>query len=145
MFICTLSKIVWRTSSNQESLLSDWSALMTPQKAAPWTGCIHFCDSYPIMSSRSFTSVSIFSVWCCSRYLSLWTKRSRHLYYTEQSIWGRDGGGGGRWVLSACRPECLLTFCKVDIRNPWLKPNILIGHMTQFEWQGTIPFFGVIW
>jgi hypothetical protein len=83
---------------------------MTPQKAAPWTGCIHFCNSYPIMSSMSFTSVSIFSVWCCSRYLSLLTKRPWQKsvilikeppqLYTEQSVeslycvWGGGGGVG---------------------------------------------------
>ena len=65
--------------------MSHWRALMTPQKAAPWTGCIHFCDSYPIMSSMSFTSVSIFSVWCCSRYLSLWTKRPRQKSVIKES------------------------------------------------------------
>ena len=65
--------------------MSHWRALMTPQKAAPWTGCIHFCDSYPIMSTMSFTSVSIFSVWCCSRYLSLWTKRPRQKSVIKES------------------------------------------------------------
>jgi hypothetical protein len=33
---------------------------------------------------------------------------------------------------------------KVKIRNPWLKPNILIGHMTQLEWLGKILVFGVL-
>ena len=32
---------------------------------------------------------------------------------------------------------------KVKVRNPWLKQNILLGHMTQFEWQRKIQPFGI--
>jgi hypothetical protein len=47
----------------------DWSALKTPQKAT--LDCMR---SLMIrILSTSLTSVSIFSVCCCSRYLSLWT------------------------------------------------------------------------
>ncbi len=38
----------------------------------PWTVCIHFHDSYPVDISHPLTSVSSFSVCCCSRHLSLW-------------------------------------------------------------------------
>ncbi len=54
-----------------------------------WTE-LTFCDSYPLMSTMSFTSVSIFSVWWYSRYISLWTKRprqkSRRTSTTEQNV-----------------------------------------------------------
>ncbi len=61
---------------------------MTPQKAAPGQDAYIFVIR---ILSMSFTSVSIFSVWCFSRYLSPWTKRSRQ----KSVIKGGVGCGGG--------------------------------------------------
>ncbi len=69
---------------------------MIPQKAAPgqdaYTFVIHIL-------SMSFTSVSIFSVWCGSRYLSLWTERSRQKSVIKGGV-GEGGGVGGRGGIS---------------------------------------------
>ncbi len=72
--------------------MSDWSALMTPQKAAPGQDAYTFVIR---ILSTSFTSVSIFSVWCCSRYLSLWTKRLRQKSVIKGGVGVGEGWGEG--------------------------------------------------
>ncbi len=63
------SYISGELQAGEEEFMYDWSALVTPQKATLYSTCVHFVIR---ILSTSLASVSIFSVVCCSRYLSLW-------------------------------------------------------------------------
>jgi hypothetical protein len=74
--------------------MSDRSAHMTPQKAA-LDMIILFCDSYPFKVFH----LSFNFLWCCSRYLSLWTKSQpmsvlNYKRATAPSTLNRLYGGG---------------------------------------------------
>ncbi len=127
--------------------MSDWSALMFPQKAT----LDSMRTGYTLIRipSTSLTSVSIFSV-CCSRYVSLWVlwgikgvlefvfKASntnvpgiafvsfcRRKTETETNVAEPDHFHAGR-VLSPCQKE---TQQKVRLRSSrgWIKPNCFIA------------------
>jgi hypothetical protein len=84
-----------KAGGGYQMFMSDWSAIMTLPEGYPGQNAYTFVI---FILSLSLTSVSIFSVCCCCRYVSLWTEQSTGLVKGKREQGAQEGCyKRGRW------------------------------------------------